>query len=473
MRRLNFSITTTGSALFALDAILVAITWPLALWMGRPDFGDLFVPPHDLRGYLYPAADLLILYAMGLYRRDAILETGRSLTRVPLVVGMGCAAAVLLSTLPATLIAGLTPLGGRDQALVFALASVCFTLCAFTSRIIIDLLVRRRVLHRRLLVVGAGQRAWDLRHMLTQEGGSLNYDIVFLAHPCLGEVDPRLAEDPAVDIVTPVDMDVLAAARALQPDQIVVAPDERRGMNLRRLLDCKIAGFPVVQYLTFVEKEIRRIDLKRMELGWLVFSEGFTFGAMDRFLKRLFDLVVSSFVLIVTAPLLIAAMIAIRLDSKGPVLYRQERVTIGGRTFLIMKLRTMRTDAEAKGAVWAAQADNRITRVGSFLRKTRIDELPQLMNILKGDMSFVGPRPERPIFIKELEEAIPLYHERHMVKAGLTGWAQINYPYGASIDDARSKLSYDLYYVKNFSILFDLIILLQTLRVVLWPSGVR
>jgi lipopolysaccharide/colanic/teichoic acid biosynthesis glycosyltransferase len=166
-------------------------------------------------------------------------------------------------------------------------------------------------------------------------------------------------------------------------------------------------------------------------------------------------------------------MLAIRWEGPGPVLYRQERVTRDGKVFSIMKLRTMRVNAEAQGAVWAAEKDNRITRVGSFLRRARIDELPQLMNILRGQMSFVGPRPERPIFVKELVEKIPLYNERHMVKAGLTGWAQINYPYGASIDDARSKLSYDLYYVKNFSILFDFVILLQTLRVVLWPSGGR
>jgi lipopolysaccharide/colanic/teichoic acid biosynthesis glycosyltransferase len=166
-------------------------------------------------------------------------------------------------------------------------------------------------------------------------------------------------------------------------------------------------------------------------------------------------------------------MAAIRWEGRGPVLYRQERVTQDGRVFSILKLRTMRVNAEAQGAVWAREKDNRITRVGSFLRRARIDELPQLVNILRGDMSFVGPRPERPIFVKELAEKIPLYNERHMVKAGLTGWAQINYPYGASIDDARSKLSYDLYYVKNFSVLFDFVILLQTLRVVLWPSGVR
>jgi len=205
----------------------------------------------------------------------------------------------------------------------------------------------------------------------------------------------------------------------------------------------------------------------------LVYTDGFTFGALDRFLKRGFDLTVSSVVLLLTAPLILGGMLAIRLEGSGPVLYRQERVTKDGHVFWIMKLRTMRVNAEAHGAVWAAEKDNRITRVGNFLRRARIDELPQLLNILNGEMSFVGPRPERPMFVKELVEKIPLYNERHMVKAGLTGWAQINYPYGASIDDARSKLSYDLYYVKNFSVLFDFVILLQTLRVVLWPSGVR
>jgi sugar transferase (PEP-CTERM system associated) len=473
MKLLNLSMSTTGSALFLLDALFVLVSWPLVLWAGRPDFLALFTSPGDLRGYLYPIADLLVLYAMGLYRRDALTETTRSLSRVPLVVGMGCSAAVLASLLPDLLLPDVTPLGGRDQALVFALASVCFTLCAFSTRLIVSVLLRYRLLRRHILVVGAGARAWDLRHMLLREGGSLHYDIVFLHDPALGEEDPRLAEDPSVRILAADHIDVLAAARQTAADQIVVAPDDRRGMDLQRLLDCRKAGFPIVQYLTFVEKEIRRIDLKRMELGWLVFSDGFTFSAMDRFLKRVFDLVISTMVLILTAPMLVAAIVAIRLEGPGPVFYRQERVTLGGQTFRIMKLRTMRVDAEKSGAVWAAREDNRITRVGAFLRRSRIDELPQLINILKGDMSFVGPRPERPVFVKELADQIPLYNERHMVKAGLTGWAQINYPYGASVDDARSKLSYHLYYVKNFSILFDFVILLQTLRVVLWPSGVR
>lgn len=473
-RRLSLSWLTPATLLFALDLGVVVVMWPLALWAAHPEIATRLVPPLDLRGIAYPVADLLLLYAMGLYRRDAIMLTGRSLSRVPLVVGMGA----LLAVLCCVVLPWIDPVlfaqpGGRSELLGFALASITFTVCAFLTRMAVDVLLRRQVLHRRLLVVGAGQRAWDLLRMLTKEGGSLNYDIAFLHHDGLGEIDARLAADPAGRILRPEQFAVLQAARDVGADQIVIAPDERRGMDLEALLACKTAGFPVVQYLSFVEKEIRRVDLKRMELGWLLYSDGFQFSAIDRFLKRLFDLSVSLLVLVLTCPVLLAAMLAIRWEGPGPVLYRQERVTQGGRVFRILKLRTMRVDAEARGAVWAAHGDDRITRVGAFLRRARIDELPQLVNVLRGEMSFVGPRPERPVFVAELSRLIPLYNERHMVKAGLTGWAQINYPYGASVDDARSKLSYDLYYVKNFSVLFDLVILLQTLRVVLWPSGVR
>jgi sugar transferase (PEP-CTERM system associated) len=469
---LRFSRTTTGTVLFVLDALLILVLWPMVLWASRPDAPGLFVVLADSRGLGYPVFDLLLLFAMGLYRRDAILEAGRSLTRVPLVVGMGAALAIVVSLAQPLLVSwAVVPLG-QDQAMLFGLAVVTFTLSAFLARIVIDVLVRRHILRRRLLVVGAGQRAWDLLHMLGREGGSLHDDVT-LVHDTNEEVDRRLLAERPNSILCPDGFNIAQAAIEVDADLIIVAPDERRGMNLERLLECKKAGFPVIQYLSFVEREIRRIDLKRMELGWLVYTDGFTFGVLDRFLKRGFDLVASSVVLLLTAPLILGGMLAIRWEGPGPVLYRQERVTKDGYLFPIMKLRTMRVNAEAHGAVWAAEKDNRITKVGSFLRRARIDELPQLLNILKGEMSFVGPRPERPMFVKELTEKIPLYNERHMVKAGLTGWAQINYPYGASIDDARSKLSYDLYYVKNFSILFDLVILLQTLRVVLWPSGAR
>jgi exopolysaccharide biosynthesis polyprenyl glycosylphosphotransferase len=238
-------------------------------------------------------------------------------------------------------------------------------------------------------------------------------------------------------------------------------------MNLDSLLACKRDGFPVVQYLSFVEHEIRRVDVRSVDVGWLLYSDGFYFGTIDNALKRMLDVVVSLVLLVLFAPFLIGAAIAIKIDDGGPVLYHQERITRNAKPFRIYKMRTMRVDAEKAGAVWAAEQDPRITRVGNFLRQSRIDEMPQLVNVLRGEMSLVGPRPE------QLAEVLPLYHERHMVKAGLTGWAQVNYPYGASIEDARAKLSYDLYYVKNFSILFDMLIILQTLRVVLWPSGAR
>ena len=474
MRFLKLSFTTTGSALFGLDVLLVGSIWPASLWIGGPASASFAASQFDIRVFGYPIAVLLVMYAMGLYRRDAILNQRKTATRIPLVVGMGGVLAIL-----ASLIAGLLGpksfgwYGGRDQAMLFGLATVSLTFAALGARVIFAILLHMQVLHRRLLVVGAGQRAYDLLRMLTKEGSNLHYDITFLQEPAMGDIDPRLAAEPGVRILMQADCSMLEAARAIRADEIVVAPDDRRGMNLQRLLDCKKSGFPVVQYLSFIEAEIRRIDIKRLELGWLVFSEGFTFSAIDRFLKRGFDLLVSSLVLILTAPLLLGGVIAIRWEGPGPVFYRQERMTQNNRVFWIMKLRTMRVDAEAGGAVWAATKDNRITKVGNFLRRARIDELPQLVNILKGEMSFVGPRPERPVFVAALAAQIPLYNERHMVKAGLTGWAQVNYPYGASVEDARSKLSYDLYYVKNFSILFDLVILLQTLREVLWPSGVR
>jgi lipopolysaccharide/colanic/teichoic acid biosynthesis glycosyltransferase len=271
--------------------------------------------------------------------------------------------------------------------------------------------------------------------------------------PAFGPPDTRLAEEYQSRIRHATLADVLDIAREVGADEIVMAPDERRGIKLDSLLECKKNGFPVVQYLSFVEHETRRIDVRRLEIGWLLYTPGFYFGLFS--------------------PFLLAATIAIKFDDGGPIFYTQRRLTRNGRVFNILKLRTMRVDAEKAGAVWAAERDPRITRIGHFLRQSRVDEMPQLWNVLRGEMSLVGPRPERPEFVGELAAALPLYNERLMVKAGLTGWAQINYPYGASIEDARAKLSYDLYYVKNFSVLFDMLIILQTLRVVLWPSGAR
>jgi sugar transferase (PEP-CTERM system associated) len=460
---------SSARVMFLLDLAAVLLVTPVMLWLGMK--GHFIHGPGAV--LLFVPANLLLLYAMGLYRREAMVALRRALVRLPLITFMGAMLAAA-GNLALSLSAG-GPLGQpidwADVGAQVTLAVGGYSLAATLARVAFRLLLRSGLLHRRLLVLGAGARAWDLVFMLAREGSRLQDEVVILHDAALGELDGRLAADERLRVVE--GMSVLEAAQAANVDQIVVAPDERRGMNLERLLACKKAGFPVVQYLSFVEKEIRRVDLKRMELSWLLYSDGFAFDLMDRVLKRIFDLAMSALVLAIMSPFLLVAMLAIRLEGPGPVLYRQTRVTRDGAHFEILKLRTMRVDAEVGGAVWARKNDDRVTAVGRFLRRSRMDELPQLINILKGEMSFVGPRPERPQFAAELARQIPLYSERHMVKAGLTGWAQINYPYGASVDDARSKLSYDLYYVKNFSILFDLVILLQTLRVVLWPSGVR
>lgn len=239
-------------------------------------------------------------------------------------------------------------------------------------------------------------------------------------------------------------------------------------------MECKLAGLSVTEFSSFWERQTGQIDLDAVSPSWLIFSEGFRSSWARTVAKRMFDIIVALMVLVLTLPITVLAAIVIRLDSPGPVFYRQERVGAQGRSFWILKFRSMRTDAEKDGvARWAQSNDSRVTRVGKFMRRTRIDEIPQIINVLIGDMSFVGPRPERPVFVENLKQKIPYYDVRHRVKPGITGWAQINYPYGASDEDARAKLAYDLYYVKNGNLFLDAVVLFQTARVVLWQEGAR
>ena len=258
--------------------------------------------------------------------------------------------------------------------------------------------------------------------------------------------------------------------------EVVLALEERRNaLPLNDLLRIKTTGVEVHDFSSFLERETGRVDLDSLNPSWLIFSDGFSAGRrLSSAAKRLFDLVVSLVILVVTAPLIGLAALAVKLESRGPAFYRQRRVGLYGQAFDVVKIRSMRVDAEVGGkAVWAQKDDPRVTRVGALIRKVRIDELPQAWSVLKGEMSFVGPRPERPQFVADLEARLPYYAERHVVKPGITGWAQINYPYGASVEDAREKLEYDLYYAKNYSPFLDILILLQTARVVLWPEGAR
>lgn len=266
---------------------------------------------------------------------------------------------------------------------------------------------------------------------------------------------------------------LLRLAENFGADKVVVALAERRGFfPVEELLTCKMAGIEVVDAPSFYESAMHKLLIENISPSWFIFSHGFKVNWMLRLCKRTFDLSAASVGLICLSPLVPLIALAIRLDSPGPTLFRQVRVGRGDKPFVLMKFRTMREDAEAgTGAVWSQVNDPRITKVGNFLRRSRLDEIPQLLNILKGDMSLVGPRPERPEFVSELKERIPYYSERHYVKPGLTGWAQVLYQYGSTVEDAIEKLRYDMYYIKNISIILDLYIVLKTFKVVLLGKG--
>jgi exopolysaccharide biosynthesis polyprenyl glycosylphosphotransferase len=255
---------------------------------------------------------------------------------------------------------------------------------------------------------------------------------------------------------------------------IVVAHDGPAPISHEILLENKLRGVPVLDDISFQERHLGRVELETVDANWLLFADGFHNGMMARIARRALDIVVASLILVAALPLMLLTAMMIKCDSRGPVLYRQERTGLHGRSFTLLKFRSMTVDAEAAGCPqWAQLRDPRVTRVGAFIRACRIDELPQLLNILRGDMSMVGPRPERPEFTGDLARIIPFYNHRCYVKPGLTGWAQVNYPYGASIEDAREKLAYDLWYVKNRGLLLDVVILLSTVRVVLFGEGAR
>jgi sugar transferase (PEP-CTERM system associated) len=269
---------------------------------------------------------------------------------------------------------------------------------------------------------------------------------------------------------------LLSVVKKYGIDQIVVAVRERRGGGLpvQELLACRLHGVKVSELSTFYEREYRQVLLESLNASWMVLGEGFRQGILRASVKRLFDLVVSGLLLLLTLPVLVVAALCIFAESGLPLFYRQERVGQGGRAFTIYKLRSMKNTAESDGTPrWAVPNDDRTTRVGRIIRKLRIDELPQIINVFKGEMSFVGPRPERPFFVDQLVKQIPYYSLRHSIKPGITGWAQVRYPYGASLDDTVEKLQHDLYYVKNHTLFLDLMILIATVNVVLWGKGAR
>lgn len=325
------------------------------------------------------------------------------------------------------------------------------------------------MMRQRVLVFGTGTRAKLVGRTLQKSDPHVDL-VGYYASP-----NESVAEVSAWGILSP-NMSLTDIVMEQQVDEIVVALTERRGgsMPLRELLDCKLQGVQVVDIATHFEKTLGQIRLDSVSAGWLIFGDGFSQGLLRTVVKRLFDIVCALILLVLASPIILVTGLLILWESGGPILYLQERVGLNGRLINVVKFRSMRTDAEQDGQPrWASADDDRVTRVGRIIRKLRIDELPQLFSVLSGDMSLVGPRPERPYFVDRLTQEIPYFAVRQSVKPGVTGWAQVRYQYGASVEDAAEKLQYDLYYVKNHTLFLDLVILFETVGVVLTAKGAQ
>lgn len=317
----------------------------------------------------------------------------------------------------------------------------------------------------KIVILGSGRQAQNL-YTEIQEHPEVGYEIV-------GYLGPRSVDFQAPWLGEAQDLRSRSSAHSVA--RVIVALEDRRGrLPVDALLACRLAGIKVEEHTALLERLHGKMDLDSIRPSYLIFTDGFVKSRLSLAFKRSADVIGALAGIVLTSPLMILTAIAIKLDSKGPIFLHQKRVGLDGIDFTLYKFRSMRADAESQsGPVWANKADDRVTRVGRIIRTTRIDEIPQMWNIFKGQMSFVGPRPERPFFVEQLRKEIPFYAERLTVRPGLTGWAQIKYPYGASIEDSKEKLAYDLYYIKNISLLFDISILLRTVRVILFRHGAR
>ena len=424
----------------------------------------LTVGPIAARAGLFAFVMLATMTAFGMFTRES--QTGDNDFYIrflaSFVVG-GIAMTFVFYLLPGLF------LGRGAMALAFLFAFVGTAL----NRLVFIRLVDFNALKRRLLVLGTGTRAARVGTLIAQdESIGRKFHLVGYLNQMKAPHHPHVSREKIFE----KSGSMLAIAYRYSIDEIVVAIRDRRngGLDIEELLECKLEGIEVTDISSFFERETGHVQLDSLNPSWMVFSDGFQRTSMKFIGKRIFDIVVSTTLLLVTLPIALLTALLTLLESGLPIFYRQERMGECGQVFAVLKFRSMRQNAEQVGVPqWAKQNDDRVTRVGRVIRKLRIDELPQVLNVLKGDMSFVGPRPERPYFVQQLASQIPFYLNRHTVKPGITGWAQIRYPYGSTVEDAVHKLQYDLYYAKNHSLFLDLIILFQTVQVVLFGKGAR
>lgn len=424
------------------------------------DYGTIFEPGLWIKALTFTLIMGGSLTAMGLYQRSLISDFASMMIRLFIGFGVGFVLITLAFYIFPELFLGRGVIG-------FALISAFFSI--IFSRTLFQKVMSSEGFKNRVLVIGSGRHACQVEE-LRKKCGENGYEI--MGYFPMNDCDVLVDKSVVIDITG----SIFDYAINNDIDEIVVAVDDRRKkFPATDLLNCKMEGIHVRDLVGFFERITGHIQLDALHTSTLIFSSGFSHAVLQSTSKRLFDIAISAIILIIASPIMLVTAIAIFLSSFGqdPVFYRQTRVGLDDRSYDVLKFRSMKTDAEKDGAQYAKKKDSRVTRIGSLIRTTRIDELPQLFNVLKGDMSFVGPRPERPEFVKGYNERISHYGLRHKVKPGITGWAQICYPYGETEEDAKKKLQYDLYYLKNYSLFLDFTIIFQTLQVVLFGKGAR
>lgn len=402
---------------------------------------------------------LTTMTAMGLYDSGAREAAAVTLLRllIAFVAGIGLAI-VAISVFPALSI------GPNALMAAFAVALIG----SLFTRLVVVSWVTPSAFQKRVLVLGTGSRAASVDDLVKGKGNHIKIVGYMPIRPAQNHVDTAR--------ILPRGESLVEAVTRHRVNEIVIAVRDRRGgaLPIQELLECRLRGIAITDIASFFERERCQLHLESLNMSWMIFGEGFRQGFTRETVKRFFDVAASAVLVALTLPIMLLTAVLIYLEDRQPILYRQERVGQGGRVFTIFKFRSMRNDAECDGRPrWAGANDDRTTRIGRIIRKLRIDELPQIVNVLRGDMSFVGPRPERPFFVEQLASKIPYYGARHSIKPGITGWAQVRYPYGASLDDAVEKLQYDLYYVKNHTLFLDIMVLIETVQVVLWGKGAR
>jgi len=454
MQLFKRSVSARNLTAFTFEILLIAGSLFLAISLHEPARGADLV----WRILLPTGLFLVCLYYNDFYDLTVVHSNRETMVRL---FQAGGAASIILAFVYLVLPALAVRDGAFFPSLALLLAGTLLWRVLFNAVSLAPTLVEN------VLVVGTGTAAVAVARQI-QERHDFSYRIVGF----VGDNEPAVL--PVGYRVIGRSSDIPSLVERFDVGRIVVAVADRRGrLPVQELLEAKLSGVRVEEATATYERLTGKVLLEDLKPSWLIFSDGFHVSRTRRFIKRLVDVSLSLVGLVVGAIPMALTALAVRLESGEPILYRQERVGQNGRVFTLFKFRSMRVDAEGGVPIWARERDDRVTKVGKIIRITRLDELPQLWNVLRGDMSFVGPRPERPYFVDLLTKEIPFFHQRHAVKPGITGWAQVKYRYGASVEDAMEKLRYDLYYIKHLSVTFDLSIVFDTVKVILFGKGAQ